>query len=101
MLRFMPRIVPSLVVAQIERAFPGLDGAPEISRGYAGSVAGILALYDQVSEEHFALLAPQDYALLLGASAHAREMVLWWRAATAEGNPVIARVSDLGGRHPL
>jgi len=102
----MPTIVPSQVVEDIGRAYPGLDEATTIGWEHSGVVAGILDLLNSVPEQHYALLSSADYSSLRRAAATLREMLERWRYVDEKslkltGGPKLRRSEAFGKRHPL
>src|SRR5216117_2953153 len=72
----MPRVMPSVVVAFIDKNFPG--GQP-LGVGHSAAVAALLALIDRLPEE-LLQLGPDDFANFLANSEALRDRLSIWRS---------------------
>lgn len=85
----MPRVVPSDVVAAIERMFPWVmlpgerDRNRHIGIGHSERVAAIVSLVQQVLDE-LVTLGAEDYVALVCATAAARHQTALWESGLAE-----------------
>jgi hypothetical protein len=80
----MPRVVPSVVVRLVDRVYQGTIGVPEHEFGefnssYAGSLAGLVDLVDQIPLELMTLNA-DDSAALVACKSEIRYWVEHWLA---------------------
>ncbi len=80
----MPRVVPSQVVAMIDRAFPRakdqMEDEPrvELSAGHSTELAGVIELAESVPDELLRLSA-EEFAIYRVAIAACRSQIEGWR----------------------
>jgi hypothetical protein len=96
----MPRIVPSEVVAVIDKLFPGLiaqEDSPSkeitLDSSHLYQVSAIASLSDQIPQE-LITLGPDDYAKYAASIAAIKTSVETW---TARGNTSIGNLESISG----
>src|SRR5262245_42603984 len=76
----MPRVVPSQVVALIERLFPSHVQRSQdliLSRGHAGQLMAIIELIDKIPQELITLKGPDYTNLVVGINTLRQALVQW------------------------
>jgi hypothetical protein len=98
----MPRVVPSIIVAMIDRTFSGLNGGAYLDSHHSPMVAAIVGLIEQLPEATLARLGPEDNALFLAAVEASKDAVHGWKSGAHPGLQVKLRGTPLTeGRHPM
>lgn len=84
----MPRVVPSQVVALIDRSFPGWKANPKfpVYSGNAGVLSAIVSLADEIPEE-LLTISGDDYTDLVHGMEALTHVVTHWNARGGDDPP--------------
>ena len=102
----MPRIVPSQVVATVDRVYPWakqlIPGAIVLEPVHAASVGAIVELASNVPDNLLAQLPANDHASYVAALAACRTALRMWETPSHYGLQFrLGKLAELGGAHPI